>query len=1231
MNVFNTFLTFSLGKFNPFRSFIYYSLVDRDIFFFEKPGENEVIITGLPPFQLDERVPSFVVYPVLLNRDFMQIQTINHGLPEIVDQNTNTVTVLSVLTFTRPHSSDKNVSVLASFLNKSGNIEYIQQNKPRFEYGEIRTNILSSSNFIPSNPTVIGSEMMGDDGIPLKMLVKETVSGAGIGFVAYNWNPYITHTRPFFGWENMRGPLGKLTITNDIPDALKDSTTTSQYFILSACSNNGPDYVARNSIMQIEGMSSGNDKIPFNYGVKNFWQLGFSANEALQGLSPVLGWKRYSVTFPVTYWAQRQGSPRGWVESDMLQYDKWDQRHSSLPYPGKYESFRNNWWGWRDMWRVFLHRNNNATLGTWRYWGPQLEFGLSATPFTDQGPQVLSGSRNVKNILPGLSSVALNLNRDYWYGRWERWPAITSNIDTPYGNSSINPSYQFTTTAGQWGTYLDIHTARHLLPPPQFIPNNNLLYNTDFGGGEIGDIISINSTGFMLGWRPWNDPAGDRLGRMPYGWFVYPANVASDQQATSFRDTTFRIVSTGQINGANFIDIRFNGRTTSADSIVFVADFGLGRAQVYQAHLIPTVNTAFVTSLCCQRVGGSWPGTPSITLNVRQYGPNNTSSANNLFNITTKSTSSQTYTDTNTSFNTLTCISLSALTVSLANTQDVWFQTNSIPANTTFDFTLRLCGLKQELGYSPTPYTPTPTLIHTLSTMTFSIYAKKVDGGANPTYWTGHWQDGNGGIMQRIGLLNELRPRNNVLITNTIWVKIDGPGIPDSAQLGFNFGSQEWRYKRFYATKTWKRFIFQTVYNRDQYYDPGRVDGQGYAFWLDQRDGDNLGFDANTTRVYIAGCQCEISPIPTQFIPSPQNSIGVDTNYSGLLIEPERSNLALFSSVYNNISATNNSPNANISYTTRTAPDNSTQTAQLSTNNNIRTTFLYLTGCNVGKIQTRYTISMFVKPLHPATVLQFAMHPSHQGSAISFNYDALSDRILNLRKSNSTDTADAEQYIDEWKRVTFTTLCSANSGRIWPGIAITSNTPANRCLVWGLQIEEGSTPSSYIPVSGFVGVRGTDYLAISGEDLWSLYNKVLPGTQVTLSKGSFYFESQQKYISQSPQLLFRIEGRDKVKYNAISFTTTSTRRISSSILNNSIFIDIPTSWVNTSIKTIFSYNNIIDQFYLGSSGVAISGTQTNNIGLSVFEFSGFNNTAYLKKLIVFPDQIPLADIKTLTT
>ena len=1251
MNVFKKFLTFSLRKFNPFREYVYYSLVDRDIYFFDKPGENELIVTGLPAYQTSEDKPSGLIFPIILNRDFVQTQTINHGRPEIIDPFTTEVTKLSSLTFVRAHSGNTTATVSATVINEQGIIEYVRQDVPRFEYGSTRVNLLSSSEFIPSHMSVDRTDKI-EDGILHINLTHQTISGT-------SWSAGWTATpyqRPAYGWEPREGYLPNIKLdSNDLPNDLLGKNLVSQYIVLSSLtpSNYYGGGIRNSSIGIYYGI--GNELLP--YAQSDEWAAPLS-------LAVDTEWRRISLTTTATYWANRNGALDNWSgQKDNL----WNgnDRYDGLGYFSRVPNLNNG----SPMFRIFPNPYA-SNIGAFAFWGFQIDAGPVARPYQTNYSAMTADYDYSKNLIPPISAHWLRqyigqtqgASRLFLWNYYNGAGTTEYNFEpyyqTPFGVNTYDPGILITPriAQGSWGVFY--YAPDELIRLPERIaPDGNLLRNSDFSGALVGPINYIASNGYQASYLLGN--AG--LYQRDRGLGTYYTNYGNDGYGLA--DTTISIVSTGQINGLNFIDVNFrrtqpsSGTRPGGGHIMVNFDGMYQKIEQYQdgQTLTGSLSVALVSNNVALHEGfqlrldhygfrhyhPNWPvvGPPAdVSWTMREK------VTNIPWSTLTSNLTCVTVTDAVTSrvpWNTAIPHTKQRIRFSLRSGDNVYGASpyDGIPPLSTFNITLRLCGPKLELGSIATPYIPSPTITCCVSTFTYSCYIKQING-YKPEYWEPDTsiraQSYRAGVMQRIGYVDRLRIPIGTPITVSMYVKIAGPGLLASTKYKFRFGVRQsgtgaqGKENFFYATSQWTRIQKTAIYTRDENFDNTGLDGQGFTFLIDTADPENAGINLNTTKFYFAGLQCEIANQPTPYIPTSQTQVAKAGVMKGLLVEPQRINIAQHSLDFSMHGISSPSNQVRTTRSTLNAPDDSNTATALSFANN--TAVYYITGCNSGILNTRYTVSLYMKLDASPTKVAFRTHPAHDGSSIYFVFDALQNKIVDLSRSNTSDIVGFEKLVDGWYRVYFTSLCNQNNGKIWPGITI----PANQRTVniWGLQIEQGEYPTSYIPVSGNLSMRGADILALSGGNLKQMYDVKINTADVDVTQSTIYMETYPKYktITQQQSLLQIIEKNNT--QNAVILGSNA-RSLSSVLFNVGASLTIPAgsplqSWVNYDLKTALGYNSRIDRFSFSTLGLSSSAILTNNFQLCAFQFGGPNFTGYIEKILIFPELLTLSDLSVLT-
>jgi len=250
----------------------------------------------------------------------------------------------------------------------------------------------------------------------------------------------------------------------------------------------------------------------------------------------------------------------------------------------------------------------------------------------------------------------------------------------------------------------------------------------------------------------------------------------------------------------------------------------------------------------------------------------------------------------------------------------------------------------------------------------------------------------------------------------------------------------------------------------------------GTTFVLDFRG------SSTTTEVYAWGLQIEEGSAATTYIPTtnvpsaaPRFDHDPTTGESlGLLIEESRTNLIAFSATFGGwgVSSSGDGSNPTSQTVSISAPDNTTQTRELTFNRTTASTSntsLFSKGQQLSGASVP-TGSIYVK----------AARQSDIGKIINVYLSQTFVPVADLQEVTLTDS---------WQRVssvgqnTFTTSLVVG---LYSGTASTGEV---KVLLWGAQLEEGSFPTSYIPTTGTALTRSADVASITGSNFSSWYNQ----------------------------------------------------------------------------------------------------------------------------------------------
>ena len=257
-----------------------------------------------------------------------------------------------------------------------------------------------------------------------------------------------------------------------------------------------------------------------------------------------------------------------------------------------------------------------------------------------------------------------------------------------------------------------------------------------------------------------------------------------------------------------------------------------------------------------------------------------------------------------------------------------------------------------------------------------------------------------------------------------------------------------------------------------------------------------------TSGIYLWGAQLEQSATVGEYIPTtstinsaPRFDHNPTTGESlGLLVEEARTNLILQSE---NLSTTWTNVNTSEAINVATAPDGTTTADKLITNNGVASVSSYITQ-TVAKsaAATTYTYSVFAKTgdTGTGTVQLLAVDTASSANSATSGFSTVSGTIAIAASVNGTFT-NASSIItplaDGWYRcsLTFTTGTETSINlRLYSRLPTTGN-GSSGLLLWGVQLETGAFPTSYIPTTTATVTRAADVASITGANFSSWYRQ----------------------------------------------------------------------------------------------------------------------------------------------
>lgn len=239
--------------------------------------------------------------------------------------------------------------------------------------------------------------------------------------------------------------------------------------------------------------------------------------------------------------------------------------------------------------------------------------------------------------------------------------------------------------------------------------------------------------------------------------------------------------------------------------------------------------------------------------------------------------------------------------------------------------------------------------------------------------------------------------------------------------------------------------------------------------------------------VLLWGFQVEGGDVATSYIPTLTAAVSTGPtanvprlDYLGstcprLLLEPQRTNLALYSEQFNNASWTKGAQ-LSVTANSGTSPDGTASADLIYANANSSNCVIF-NGVTT-TVSTVYTSSLFVKASGKSWVF---IRGINDGVGAYFN---VSTGALGTVQAGVTATI--TNYGNGWYRCTVTQTASFTTGRLVVltvdnnGSTSVTASGTDGLLIWGAQLEAGAYATSYIPTLAASATRGADACSKTG-------------------------------------------------------------------------------------------------------------------------------------------------------
>lgn len=262
----------------------------------------------------------------------------------------------------------------------------------------------------------------------------------------------------------------------------------------------------------------------------------------------------------------------------------------------------------------------------------------------------------------------------------------------------------------------------------------------------------------------------------------------------------------------------------------------------------------------------------------------------------------------------------------------------------------------------------------------------------------------------------------------------------------------------------------------------------GYAYVF-LHDGTSASYTGDgTSSIYVWGSQLEESAVANQYV----STIGASAsdqvarieydasgNPLGLLVEEQRTN------IYPGTVPTNNK----ITFTTNqgTAPDGTNTAIKATEDSALGEKDAGTAGFDItsGK---QYTASLFAKP-NGRPGIRLLLPGAHFGDNLIAHYDLQGNgSILEWGGTNAPDATTITPAGNGWYRISITGTASSTANTYLQLVIDDDATDTNTSyqgdgssglLIWGIQVEEGEGPTSYIPTTSGSALRPADDITVS--------------------------------------------------------------------------------------------------------------------------------------------------------
>jgi hypothetical protein len=346
-----------------------------------------------------------------------------------------------------------------------------------------------------------------------------------------------------------------------------------------------------------------------------------------------------------------------------------------------------------------------------------------------------------------------------------------------------------------------------------------------------------------------------------------------------------------------------------------------------------------------------------------------------------------------------------------------------------------------------------------------------------------------------------------------------------------------------------------------------------------------------------------------------------------LLLEPQRTNLALQSESFDNASWVKS--NSTVTANSTTSPDGTTNADTLITTNSLN--FHRLSQNTTISALTNYTYTIFAKQ-NSSSLIQIALNTGFTSTPSLSPYANFNLSTGVVSQSGNGATASIQSVGNGWYRcvITATSLIGISAGQInivqinsttAPPFQSWQGTGAESVFIYGSQVEAGAYPTTYIPTTTASATRVADSFS---------RNNIFTNGLITSSGGTWFVELRNNIVYTRDAGSVGIALGDTIGGGDNSF---SLRSLNQRIAISKYIGGAPTSLYATltdTVKIAIKWNGTsADVFVNGTKQVSATAFTTTIMQFLVG--SAADVPKFIQAMALYPSPLSDTDCTTLTT